>query len=72
MQSQQGIPERGGIPFGFSEQKLTVEILEQNVNLDIVVSLNNWADPRGKIKLFMFLFKSRNDVYAKRWENKMR
>jgi hypothetical protein len=27
------------------------------------------SDPKEKIKLFMSLFKGRNDVYAKRWEN---
>lgn len=32
-------------------------------------SINNSSDPKEKIRLFMSLFKGRDDVYAKRWEN---
>ena len=32
--------------------------------------INNQSDPEKKVKLFMSLFKGRDDVYAKRWENK--
>lgn len=32
-------------------------------------AINNLSDPKQKIKLFMSLFKGREDVYAKRWEN---
>jgi superfamily II DNA or RNA helicase len=32
--------------------------------------INNQSDPEEKLKLFMSLFKGRDDVYAKRWENK--
>jgi hypothetical protein len=32
--------------------------------------LNNSSPPEDKIKLFMSLFRGRDDVYAKRWENK--
>jgi hypothetical protein len=32
-------------------------------------AINNNSDPNDKIKLFMSLFKGRDDVYAKRWEN---
>ncbi len=32
--------------------------------------INNKSDSISKIKLFMSLFKGRDDVYAKRWENK--
>ncbi|MDD2903903.1 MAG: DEAD/DEAH box helicase family protein [Syntrophales bacterium] len=34
------------------------------------VQLKAWADPTEKIKLFMSLFKGRDDLYAKRWESK--
>lgn len=34
------------------------------------LNLNNTSDSISKIKLFMSLFKGRDDVYAKRWENK--
>jgi hypothetical protein len=71
LKGQQGIPEQQGIPFDFSEQNLTVDILGQHsMSSATVVSLNNWSDPMEKIKLFMSLFKGRDDVYAKRWENK--
>jgi hypothetical protein len=33
-------------------------------------ALMNYVDPDKKIQLFMTLFKGRDDVYAKRWENK--
>ncbi|SDF67125.1 hypothetical protein SPACI_050450 [Sporomusa acidovorans DSM 3132] len=33
-------------------------------------SINNFSDPQAKIELFMALFKGRDDVFAKRWENK--
>ncbi len=33
------------------------------------LAIDNMADPLEKIKLFMSLFKGRDDVYAKRWEN---
>ena len=32
--------------------------------------VNNKSDSISKIKLFMSLFKGRDDVYAKKWENK--
>ncbi|WP_368490181.1 DEAD/DEAH box helicase family protein [Clostridium sp. BJN0013] len=32
--------------------------------------INNSSSPEDKIKLFMSLFKGREDVYAKRWQNK--
>ncbi|NLI92548.1 MAG: DEAD/DEAH box helicase family protein [Peptococcaceae bacterium] len=32
-------------------------------------SINNSSDPKEKIRLFMALFKGREDVYAVRWEN---
>lgn len=32
--------------------------------------LNDHSSPEEKIKLFMSLFRGRNDVYAKRWESK--
>ena len=31
--------------------------------------VDNASDPEAKIQLFMSLFKGRNDVYARRWEN---
>lgn len=34
------------------------------------ISINNHSSPEDKIKLFMSLFKGRDDVYAKRWQGK--
>jgi hypothetical protein len=34
------------------------------------IDVNNSSDSFSKIRLFMSLFKGREDVYAKRWENK--
>ncbi|WP_425058864.1 hypothetical protein SCACP_35150 [Sporomusa carbonis] len=34
------------------------------------LNINGLSEPAEKIKLFMSLFKDRDDVYAKRWENK--
>jgi hypothetical protein len=36
----------------------------------VIPSVNNTSDSNLKIKLFMSLFKGRDDVYATRWENK--
>lgn len=33
-------------------------------------NINSMSDPKDKIELYMSLFKGRDDVYAKRWENK--
>ena len=33
-------------------------------------TINNFSNPQDKIKLYMSLFKGRDDVFAKRWENK--
>lgn len=35
-----------------------------------LADVNNTSDSIAKIRLFMSLFKGRDDVYAKRWENK--
>ncbi|MGV8137104.1 MAG: hypothetical protein AB2L20_17970 [Mangrovibacterium sp.] len=35
-----------------------------------IQGVNKRSDPDEKIRLFMSLFRGRNDVYAKRWENK--
>ena len=35
-------------------------------------AINKRSDPDEKVRLFMSLFRGRDDVYAKRWENKAR
>ena len=43
---------------------------DKSINNDSLLGINNKSDSTLKIKLFMSLFKGRNDVYATRWENK--
>ncbi|MCR3923218.1 MAG: DEAD/DEAH box helicase family protein, partial [Firmicutes bacterium] len=47
--------------------KVTVPIIKEVE--ENTFQLDNMAAPEEKIKLFMSLFKGREDVYAKRWEN---
>lgn len=42
---------------------------EKFVNSNLIPYANNTSDSTSKIKLFLSLFKGRDDVYAKRWEN---
>ena len=48
------------------------EIILDNQSTDTIglSDVNRKSDTLSKINLFMSLFKGRNDVYAKRWENK--
>lgn len=43
----------------------------QEIEFNQQSKINNTSTPEEKIMLFMSLFKGRNDVYAKRWENKV-
>ncbi len=43
---------------------------DDSINSDYFSDVNNTSDSLAKISLFMSLFKGRDDVYAKRWENK--
>ena len=43
---------------------------DQSTDDALFSSVNNRSDSISKIKLFMSLFKGRDDVYARRWENK--
>lgn len=71
LKAQLGIREQQVASYEFSEHKSAPEMFEQN-SFDTVMSsnINNLSDPMEKIKLFMSFFKGRDDVYAKRWENK--
>jgi superfamily II DNA or RNA helicase len=42
----------------------------RSTTIAISFNINNASDTKSKIKLFMSLFKGRDDVYATRWENK--
>ena len=61
-----------------SENRIAESIPEKNMPDDEPADttafshVNNTSDSISKIKLFMSLFKGRDDVYAKKWENKKR
>ncbi len=40
---------------------------EKSANSNLLPYVNNRSDSTSKIKLFMSLFKGRDDIYAKRW-----
>jgi superfamily II DNA or RNA helicase len=53
------------------EDKFLPEKMEQKpADKGFLSGVNRFSDPDEKIKLFMSLFKGRDDVYAKRWVNK--
>ena len=60
----------------FMENRIAESTIENDVPDDDTTedtsfsNVRNASDSNLKIKLFMSLFKGRNDVYAKRWENK--
>ncbi len=59
-----------------SENRIAESTTEKNMLADEPTDstsfsdINNTSDSISKIKLFMSLFKGRDDVYAKKWENK--
>jgi len=76
-----GVSEHRAIPVGRSDN-LSVDSLFPTPNALLEVSehvsagktlqsnISDTSDPKDKIELYMSLFKGRDDVYAKRWENK--
>ena len=44
--------------------------LAEDSSFNTIADVNSTSDTVTKINLFLSLFKGRNDVYAKRWENK--
>ncbi|MGA1842865.1 MAG: TOTE conflict system archaeo-eukaryotic primase domain-containing protein, partial [bacterium] len=66
-----------GITKSKSPQNNLIKITAENTLLDdesidrnCFSDVNRTSDSLSKIRLFMSLFKGRDDVYAKRWENK--
>jgi len=70
LKAQLGITKRN-----FSENQIAGLRTEKNIRDDDLTDsasfsgVNNRSDSISKIKLFMSLFKGRDDVYAKKWEN---
>lgn len=52
-----------------SEPEPEMPCTESENSNDLRSGINNMSDSIDKIKLFMSLFRGRDDVYAKRWEN---
>jgi len=50
--------------------KKEVELLKAQLGIPLMQKGESQASPQEKIRLFMSLFKGRDDVYARRWENK--
>ena len=59
-----------------SENRIAESSTEKNslkddpADISAFSAVNNTSDSISKIRLFMSLFKGRDDVYAKKWENK--
>jgi hypothetical protein len=76
-----GVSEHRAIPDGRSDNT-SVDSLFPTLNTFIEASehvsegkilqsnISGTSDPKDKIQLYMSLFRGRDDVYAKRWENK--
>ncbi|KNY27786.1 TOTE conflict system archaeo-eukaryotic primase domain-containing protein [Pseudobacteroides cellulosolvens] len=58
--------DNGNLYCDGSQELINIEVCEHILNKEI----NNSASTDEKIKLYMSIFKGREDVYAKRWENK--
>ena len=71
LRAQLGLPKSE-----FIQNTSFLKITERNLNDDesddrkSFSDMDNHSDTFSKIRLFMSLFKGREDVYAKRWENK--
>lgn len=56
--------------FAYNSEQIGPEQEQQSCTIfKLSGNINKKSDSREKIKLFMSLFKGRDDVYAKRWEN---
>ncbi|WP_348982464.1 hypothetical protein [Desulfosporosinus sp. HMP52] len=81
LNSKLGVSEHRAISHGVSETffedslfpspDAVLEVPNQlSENETLQFNTNNMSEPKDKIALFRSLFKGRDDVYAKRWENK--
>ncbi|MDO8548817.1 MAG: DEAD/DEAH box helicase family protein [Ignavibacteria bacterium] len=63
-----GIVENQVVP----DEKLSIPLTQEQIPSENVLfsNINNNAPPDDKIRFFISLFKGRDDVYAKRYENK--
>ncbi len=69
LKAKLGIPEKQHVdPCPDFQSHSPPELATPETNLHSVFT--TYADPMGKIKLFRSLFRGRDDVYAKRWDNR--
>ncbi len=65
-----GLAKPGSLPKSASEIETNNERSDKLPEEDFFSYVNTRSDTLSKIRLFMSLFRCREDVYAKRWENK--
>ena len=71
LKAQLGITKRTPFENRIVESTIEKSTLQDEPNDSTSLSgVNNSSNSTSKIKLFMSLFKGRDDVYAKKWENK--
>lgn len=71
MRAQFGLPEPENIQKTISIKNIKRKIPDDySADRKSFSDVDNQSDTFSKIHLFMSLFKGREDVYAKRWENK--
>ena len=73
LKARLGVPDvRIPINKIFGKEPEPEEIAPQSTSEALPSGISNRSDSSEKIKLFMSLFKGRDDVYAKRWESKQK
>jgi regulator of replication initiation timing len=73
LKARLGVPDvRIPINEVFGKEPEPEEIAPQSTSEALASGISNRSDSSEKIKLFMSLFKGRDDVYAKRWERKQK
>ena len=70
LKAQLGLTKSETPQINASSIKSEINYRDEDSISDYFSDVNNTSDSLSKISLFMSLFKGRDDVYAKRWENK--
>ncbi len=70
LRAQLGLPEPELTQKTISEKNIEKKPDDESAARKSFSDVDNQSDTFSKIRLFMSLFKGREDVYAKRWENK--
>jgi len=70
LKAQLGLTKSETPKINASSIKSEINYRDEDSISDYFSDVNNTSDSLSKISLFMSLFKGRDDVYAKRWENK--